>query len=127
VITADRPNAVIGQDVVDHVNRGSMDDTPLWDKHWHDDFMSVEVTGDVFERRPKETEKCEDWISKTPVHACRTTGPYVTPNGFCVRYELDFEPKDGSFPRMQVDEIGVYTVTDGKIVREEFFSPPMPY
>ena len=41
---------------------------------------------------------------------------------FVVRYDMDVTDKS-SKKRMQISEVGVYTVKDGKIVREEF----LPY
>lgn len=52
-------------------------------------------------------------------------GPW--PHGddrFAVRFTYDITNKPSGM-RMQMDEIGVFTVADGKVVREEFFYPPM--
>ncbi len=126
MLNTQHPNAILGQAVIDHVNSGSGDDAALWDQHWHPDFVSVESDGQEYAGRDAVQAKCEQWMSMMTVHGCAAHGPYVTPNGFCIRYELDFEAKDGSFPRMQVDEIAHYTVTGGKVSREEFFGRPMP-
>ena len=126
MINTDHPNAVMGQAVVEHVNAGSTDDGPIWDKYWHPEFVSVEADGREYAGRDAVKAKCEEWMGMMTVHSCTAHGPYVTPNGFSIRYELDFEAKDGSFPRMQADEIAHYTVKDGKVVREEFFARPMP-
>ncbi len=120
------PNAVMGKAVVDHVNSGATSDAPLWDKHWHPDFVSIEGDGQEFRGRAAVVEKHKHWAESVTMHSCKAHGPYVTPNGFCVRYELDCESKDGSWPRMQMDEVAVYTVEGGKVVREEFFGRPMP-
>ena len=126
MIDTKHPNAVLGQAVVDHVNSGAHDDGPLWDRHWASEFTSVEGDGTEYVGRANVEQKCREWLSKVTVHACTAHGPYVTPNGFCVRYEIDCEGNDGMFPRMTADEIAVYTVQDGKVVREEFFGRPMP-
>jgi hypothetical protein len=39
---------------------------------------------------------------------------------FVVRFTIDFTPKGKS--RMSMDEVGPYTVKDGKIVQERFFA-----
>lgn len=126
MITEEHPNAKIGKAVVAHVNSGATSDAPLWDKFWHPDFVSIEGDGMQWAGRPAVEEKHKQWNQMVTMHACTAHGPYVTTNGFCVRYELDAESKDGSWPRMKMDEIGVYTVKDGKVVREEFFGRPMP-
>ncbi|USO00186.1 MAG: nuclear transport factor 2 family protein [Phycisphaeraceae bacterium] len=126
MITVDHPIAKIAQDVVDHVNSGAASDVPLWDKHWHPEFVSVEGDGMTHTGKENVLEKHKMWHDSVTMHACTAHGPYVTQNGFCVRYELDCEANDGSWPRMTMDEIAVYTVRDGKVVREEFFGRPMP-
>lgn len=126
MLTVTDPIAKLAQDVVDHVNSGATSDAPIWDKHWDDGFVSIEADGREFKGRAAVEQKCEEWFATVTMHACQAHGPYATPNGFCVRYEIDCESKDGSWPRMQMDEIGVYTVENGKVVREEFFGRPMP-
>jgi hypothetical protein len=46
-------------------------------------------------------------------------GPWVGATGFAVRYAIDVTQKSTG-QRHQMEEIAVYTVKDGKIVREEF-------
>lgn len=115
----------IGRAVVDHVNSGAKVDRPLWDKHYSDNFVSAEADGMSWEGKAKVQEKHDWWNGNMTVHSCVAEGPFVTKNGFCVRYEMDMEAKDGSMPRTTMREIGVYTVNGGKVVREEFFMEPM--
>jgi len=49
-------------------------------------------------------------------------GPYPHDDRFAVRFLLDVTNKP-SGERRKVDEIGLFTVADGKITREEFFYP----
>lgn len=61
------------------------------------------------------------WLENHEVHSGDLEGPF--PHGedrFALIFEFDvtFKPKS---ERMQMKEVGVYTVADGKIVREEFF------
>ena len=118
-------NASIGRAVVNHINGGNHDDTPLWDAHWHPDFVSVEGDGTAYEGRPAVKDKCEWWVNNHTVHSCTASGPFAGERGFVVHYEMDVEPKDGSWPRMTMKEVGVYTVDNGKVVREEFWYAPM--
>jgi ketosteroid isomerase-like protein len=46
-------------------------------------------------------------------------GPYVHGDQFVVRFKMEVTPKDGK--RMNLDEVGLYTVKNGKIVEERFF------
>ncbi len=60
------------------------------------------------------------WMENHEVHSCKVEGPLVSLHHFCVRYMMDVTNKP-SGNRMQLDELAVYQVKDGKIVREEFF------
>ncbi|MBC7975998.1 MAG: nuclear transport factor 2 family protein, partial [Myxococcales bacterium] len=46
--------------------------------------------------------------------------PYPNGDRFAVRFNYDVTHKPSS-KRIQMDEVALYTVKDGKIVREEFF------
>lgn len=61
------------------------------------------------------------WSENHEVHSVAVVGPY--PHGedrFAVRFEYDITNKP-SGQRMQMDEVGLFTVENGKIVKEEFF------
>ena len=47
-------------------------------------------------------------------------GPYPNGDRFAVRFAFDITNKP-SGKRMQMDEVGLFTVENGKITREEFF------
>lgn len=64
--------------------------------------------------------KSEWWISEHEVHDAVAEGPLVSGSRFCVRFKYDITNKK-SAKRMTLDELAVYQVKDGKIVREEFF------
>jgi hypothetical protein len=53
------------------------------------------------------------------VHSFTAKGPFVAHDRFVVQYDADVTEKN-SKKRFQLSEIGVYTVKNGKIVREEF-------
>lgn len=53
------------------------------------------------------------------VDEVKVTGPFVAHDRFVVLYDLEFGEKK-STDRIKMSEAGVYTVKDGKIVREEF-------
>lgn len=61
------------------------------------------------------------WSENHEIHSAKVSGPY--PHGedkFAVRFEYDITNKPSGM-RMQMDEVGVFTVKDGKVIREEFF------
>ncbi|MGF1500951.1 MAG: SnoaL-like domain-containing protein [Paracoccaceae bacterium] len=78
---------------------------------------------DSREARGLEAIKAKhDWWNRTmEVHGGSTSDAFVHgPDRFAVIFEADATDKT-SGQRMQMKEIGLYTVADGKIVREEFF------
>jgi hypothetical protein len=62
------------------------------------------------------------WRANHEVHSAKVEGPWPHGNRFAVRFTYDVTNKP-SGRRMQMDEIGLFTVDSGKIVREEFFYP----
>ncbi len=68
--------------------------------------------------------KREDWVATHDIHKLEADGPYVhPPNRFGVRFEAEVTQK-ATGRQMTLREIAVYTVEEGKIVREEFFMLP---
>ncbi len=88
------------------------------------DIVSVEA-------RPNETGspetrgidgvrgKVDWWLEAMVTHSVKVHGPFVAHDRFVVQYDLDVTDKS-SKKRMRLLEVGVYTVKDRKIVREEF-------
>ncbi|MBI1238322.1 MAG: nuclear transport factor 2 family protein [Alphaproteobacteria bacterium] len=61
------------------------------------------------------------WNGAMDVHRASVEGPYLHGSDrFGVIFEIDATNK-ASGQRQSMKEIGLYTVADGKIVREEFF------
>lgn len=92
------------------------------------DIVSIEAFGS--ESIPERVEgldavrgKTEWWMQNHDVHSQSVEGPWPNGERFIVRYRLDVTPKAGPMAgqRMQLDETGLYTVQDGKVVQEEFF------
>jgi len=91
-----------------------------------DNVVSVEADGD-----PKEVHGLEAVIKKSDqfdkgfeVHGSEISDPLVYGNHFAIKYVLEATQKE-SGQRMEMGEIAVYEVHDGKITREEFFYPKM--
>ena len=65
--------------------------------------------------------KHEWWEANFEVHSANVDGPYLHgADQFGVIFELDTTHKE-SGKREQMKEMAVYTVQDGKIVREQFY------
>jgi SnoaL-like domain len=99
---------------------------------WHEaldtiydkDIVSVEafsMSGGSPETRGIEgvRGKVDSWLNATEVHTFDANGPFVAHDRFVVQYDADVTDK-ASGKRRKLSEVGVYTVKDGKIVREEF-------
>ncbi len=119
-------NMRIASEVIEHVNKGGLDDTPIWDKYWSPDCVSVEGDGTEHKGREAMLAKYEAWKGMVQMHSCECEGPYANADGFAIKYTIDCESRDGTWPRMTMSEIGTYTVQDGKVVRESFMGCPMP-
>jgi ketosteroid isomerase-like protein len=64
--------------------------------------------------------KGEWWGNNHEIHKAEVFGPYPNGDRFAVRFVMDVTNKP-SGKRMQMDEIGLFTIENGKIAREEFF------
>jgi ketosteroid isomerase-like protein len=60
------------------------------------------------------------WVENHEVHKAEVFGPYPHDDRFAVRFVYDITNKP-SGKRLTMDEVGLFTVQNGKIVREEFF------
>lgn len=120
------PNKALGETIADFVRSGQEDHSPLWAQYFHPDFESVEGDGKTWTGVAEVQAKHDEWGATTLMHSCTVDGPFCGPSGFCLHFTIDAEARDGSWPRMTMIEVGVYTVKNGKIVREEFMASPMP-
>lgn len=65
-------------------------------------------------------EKGRKWAAGVEaVHASHASDPIVAGNWFSVAFSMDIAFKGRG--RVQMEEIGVYRVRDGKVVSEQFF------
>ena len=119
------PLAGIGQAIIDHVNSGTTDDMPLWNAHFHPDFVSIEGDGTRAQGFDAVHKQADEWMAAHMLHSFSADGPYLGTDSVAVRYTMDVEPNDGSWPRMTMSETAVYTIKDGKVVQQEFMYPPM--
>lgn len=89
------------------------------------DAVSVEAGGPPgMDRTAKGLDaihgKSKWWRENHTVHSSEVSGPYPHDDRFAVRFLYDVTNKP-SGQRIKMDEVGLFTVQDGKIVKEEFF------
>ena len=94
------------------------------DSLYDENIVSVEARGmgdEPAEKRGLEAVrgKADWWVKTMEIHSFKVGGPFVAHDRFVVQYDIDVTEKN-SKNRMQMAEVGVYTVKEGKIVREEF-------
>jgi hypothetical protein len=94
------------------------------DELYGKDIVSVEPR--AMENMPAEMRgidqvrgKTEWWEKNMEVHSAKVSGPFVARDTFVVQFDVDVTDK-ASKKRMQMSEVGIYTVKDGKVSREEF-------
>ena len=88
------------------------------------DIVSVEAR--AMENMPAEMRgidqvrgKTEWWEKNMQVHSAKVAGPFVARDSFVVQFVVDVTDKAAN-KRMQMSEVGIYKVKDGKVAREEF-------
>ena len=89
------------------------------------DAVSVEPNaGPGMDRTAKGVEaiaaKSKWWADNHTIHKAEVFGPYPHDDRFAVRFVYDITHKP-SGKRMTLDEVGLFTIENGKITREEFF------
>lgn len=111
----------IATDLVALCKAGKFDEAG--EKYWADDVVSYEaMPGDMARIAGKDgvRGKGEWWSANHEVHGVEVTGPYVNGDQFAVGFKMDVTPK-ASGERTTMDEVGLYTIRDGKIAEERFF------
>lgn len=94
---------------------------------YSDDAVSVEAIAMPGTDSPVTTGldgirgKHEWWNSMMEVHSSSIDGPFLHGSDrFGIIFELDATNKETK-ERMAMKELGLYTIKDGKVIREEFF------
>jgi ketosteroid isomerase-like protein len=117
------PTAAIAEELVSLCRAGRNMDAI--NSLYSPDIVSIESMGN--ETMPRESKgidairaKNQWWNENNEVHAATVDGPFVGENKFAVYYNFDatFKPTG---KRNSMEEMALYTVKDGKIVREQFF------
>jgi ketosteroid isomerase-like protein len=113
----------IGQKMVELCREGKNDEAikTLFSK----DIISVEAgapTGQEATTKGMEAVlgKGKWWVDNHIIHSAKAEGPWPHGDKFIVRftYDVTFKPDN---KRFTMDEAALYTVANGKVVKEEFF------
>ena len=98
------------------------------DSFYANDVISIESVGD--ETMPAKMQgidairgKNQWWMDNHEMHGHTVEGPYVGEGQFAVHYTFDVTNK-ASGQRVNMSEMALYTVKDGKVVAEQFFYNP---
>ncbi len=102
----------------------SDNDAQALEELYADDVVSIEANvgedakSDVFNGLAAVREKHEWWNGVATMHETTAEGPFAGEgeDQFAVRFWMDVTMEEQG--RVQMAEIGLYTVSDGKIVRE---------
>ncbi len=115
--------ATVAQELVDLCRAGKNLEAVA--KLYSPNILSVESVGS--DTMPKEMRgldairgKNEWWFENHEIHDAKANGPFVGEDQFAVHYEFEATYKPTG-QRFNMAEMALYTVEDGKIVREEFF------
>jgi hypothetical protein len=85
------------------------------------DIVSVEGDGQETARQAPVIHKSEVWQANNTIHTEKVRGPFFNgPNQFAVHFTFEVTRK-ATGQRTTLEEVGVYTVKDDKITREQFF------
>ena len=93
------------------------------EKYNADNIVSYEAMDGpmaVCEGKEAVKQKGAWWFANHEVHGGSVEGPFVNGDEFAVRFTMDITPKETG-KRITMDEVGLYTVKDGKIVEERFY------
>lgn len=112
--------AEIGADVV-RMLRGRAGDEAIWAKWWSPRCESIEggETRMAWKGMKQIRAKCAWWLEDHAMRGGSIDGPYVGATGFSVHYKVEIETKSTGVVETMT-EVGVYTVENGKVAREEF-------
>lgn len=105
----------LGEVLVREFNKGKFD----LDHKWSPAIESIEGMGMSWSGRKAVDAKNAEWYKGHTLHGASAEGPFVGATGFAVKFKMDIEEK-ATAKRIMMEEVAVYSVSKGKIVREEF-------
>lgn len=106
----------IGKELVANFNAGKWQiNTRLWSK----DLIGIEAGGMLWRGLKSVQAKNSSWSKTNTPMGGHAEGPYVGATGFAVKFRMDIKD-NASGRRTIMEEVGVYTVHNGRIIQEEF-------
>jgi ketosteroid isomerase-like protein len=91
---------------------------------WSDDVVSIESMEGPMQRlegREAVHGKGAWWFGAHEIHSFATCGPFLNGDQFALIFNVDVTQKE-SGNRIQMEEVAVYTVRNGKVTEERFFN-----
>lgn len=109
----------IGRKLVELCNQGKNFD--VMRTMYAPNIVSVEGDGSETAGQDPVIKKSEIWQSENTIHSQKVKGPYFNgPDQFAVHFTFEVTPKTTG-QQTTLEEVGIYTVKDDKITREEFY------
>ena len=85
------------------------------------DIVSIEATGEQTAGKTPVIQKSERWQAENTISSEKLRGPFFNgPDQFAVYFTFEVTPKATGRP-VTLEEVGVYTVKDDQITREQFY------
>lgn len=109
----------VGSAIVAMFNQGKLQE--IEQQFWSPGIVSCEGLGVNLEWRGRAAVegKNQDWMKEHRLHGASAEGPFVGSTGFAIKFRMDVETISTG-QRQVMEEVGVYTLRNGKIEREEF-------
>ncbi len=112
----------VGRKLVDFCKHG--DNIKAVEALYASDVVSVEAMEMPGMEGKKGIEaaikKNQMWLDENEVNSASVEGPFPLGDRFAVHYKFDTTNRK-SKERMKMEEVAIYSVKNGKIVKEEFF------
>ena len=117
----------LAKEFVDLCNQGR--NFEVMEAMYAPDIVSVEASGQEVAGKQEVIDKSRRWGAANTVTREKVRGPFfATVDGasdqssgqFAVHFEFDVTPKSTGRP-ITLEEVGVYTVENGQISREQFY------
>lgn len=110
----------VGKQFVEMCNQGKNFD--VMRTMYAPDIVSVEGDGAETAGQTPVIHKSEVWAADNTILAEKVRGPFFNgPDQFAVHFTFEVTPK-ATGKRTTLEEVGIYTVKNDKITREQFFN-----
>lgn len=111
--------AEIGGDLVALFNAGQFSEVER--KWWSPEIVSCEGMGVNAEWQGRHAAQAKNawWYGENQMIGASAEGPYLGASGFAVKFRMEYKVRATDEVK-NMAEVGVYTVLNGKIAREEF-------